>query len=101
MFLGGEHGRLICCSASGIEAGYGSVQVLWGAALSVREGETVVLLGANGAGKTTLIKVLMGLLVGVARRAALRRRRHHPPAHRPPRARRHRLHVGDSAVSRV
>jgi branched-chain amino acid transport system ATP-binding protein len=47
---------------SGLEGGYGRVQVLWGAQLNVREGETVVLLGANGAGKTTLLKVLMGLL---------------------------------------
>src|SRR5487761_2170924 len=48
--------------ATGLEGGYGRVQVLWGTALSVREGETGVLLGANGAGKTTLIKVLMGLI---------------------------------------
>ena len=48
--------------ASGLESGYGRVQVLWGAQLAVCEGETVVLLGANGAGKTTLLKVLMGLL---------------------------------------
>jgi branched-chain amino acid transport system ATP-binding protein len=45
-----------------VEAGYGRVQVLWGASLAVREGETVVLLGANGAGKTTLLRVVMGLL---------------------------------------
>ena len=49
-------------SASGLEAGYGRVQVLWGAGLSVHARETVVLLGTNGAGKTTLLKVLMGLL---------------------------------------
>ena len=48
--------------AEGIEAGYGKVQVLWGAGLDVRERESVVLLGANGAGKTTLLKVLVGLL---------------------------------------
>src|SRR5512143_540217 len=48
--------------ARGLESGYGRVQVLWGTELAVREGETVVLLGANGAGKTTLLKVLMGLL---------------------------------------
>ena len=47
---------------SGLESGYGRVQVLWGAGLDVHEGETVVLLGANGAGKTTLLKVLMGLI---------------------------------------
>jgi branched-chain amino acid transport system ATP-binding protein len=48
--------------ASGIETGYGKVQVLWGAALDVKARESVVLLGANGAGKTTLLKVLLGLL---------------------------------------
>ncbi len=48
--------------ARGIESGYGKVQVLWGAGLSVNAGESVVLLGANGAGKTTLLKVLVGLL---------------------------------------
>ena len=48
--------------AAGIEAGYGKVQVLWGAGLTLGDGETVVLLGPNGAGKTTLLKVLMGLL---------------------------------------
>ncbi len=47
---------------AGIEAGYGKIQVLWGAELSVRERETVVLLGANGSGKTTLLKVLIGLV---------------------------------------
>ncbi len=48
--------------ATGIEAGYGRVQVLWGAGLDVRPRESVVLLGANGAGKTTLLKVMVGLL---------------------------------------
>ncbi len=48
--------------ASGIETGYGKVQVLWGAGLSVDEQQSVVLLGANGAGKTTLLKVLLGLM---------------------------------------
>jgi len=48
--------------ATGITAGYGKLQVLWGAGLDVTERETVVLLGANGAGKTTLLKVLLGLM---------------------------------------
>ena len=48
--------------ASGLEAGYGRVQVLWGVDLAVRDRETVVLLGANGAGKTTLLKTLLGLV---------------------------------------
>ncbi len=49
-------------AARGIEAGYGQVQVLWGAGLEVRPRESVVLLGANGAGKTTLLKVIVGLV---------------------------------------
>ena len=48
--------------ADALEGGYGRVQVLWGAGLSVHARESVVLLGANGAGKTTLLKVVMGLL---------------------------------------
>jgi branched-chain amino acid transport system ATP-binding protein len=48
--------------ASGVDAGYGSMQVLWGVDLDVRAGETVLLLGANGAGKTTFLKSLVGLI---------------------------------------
>jgi branched-chain amino acid transport system ATP-binding protein len=48
--------------ASEIDAGYGRVQVLWGAGLTVGSGQTVVLLGVNGAGKTTLLKTIMGLI---------------------------------------
>ncbi len=48
--------------ARAIEAGYGQVQVLWGAGIDVRPRESVVLLGANGAGKTTLLKVIVGLV---------------------------------------
>ncbi|WP_428541561.1 ABC transporter ATP-binding protein [Rhodopila sp.] len=48
--------------AADIEAGYGRVQVLWGAGLQVQQNQSVVLLGANGAGKTTLLKVIVGLL---------------------------------------
>lgn len=47
---------------SGVAAGYRRMQVLWGVDLSIREHESVVLLGANGAGKTTLLKVLIGLV---------------------------------------
>src|SRR5260221_10097687 len=47
---------------SGLDAGYGDVQVLFGAALSVQKGEVVALLGSNGAGKTTLIRTVTGLI---------------------------------------
>jgi branched-chain amino acid transport system ATP-binding protein len=48
--------------ARDLVSGYNKVQVLWGAGLTVRGGESVVLLGVNGAGKTTLLKVLLGLM---------------------------------------
>jgi len=48
--------------AAGVDAGYGTMQVLWGVDLDVRSGETVLLLGANGAGKTTFLKALVGLI---------------------------------------
>jgi branched-chain amino acid transport system ATP-binding protein len=48
--------------SSGVNAGYGTMQVLWGVDLDVRPGETVLLLGANGAGKTTFLKTLVGLI---------------------------------------
>jgi branched-chain amino acid transport system ATP-binding protein len=56
--------------AAGIDAGYGTMQVLWGVDLDVRAGETVLLLGANGAGKTTFLKSLVGLID--ARHGAIR-----------------------------
>src|SRR6201981_2949282 len=48
--------------AKGVNAGYGTMQVLWDVDLDVRAGETVLLLGANGAGKTTFLKSLVGLI---------------------------------------
>ncbi len=45
-----------------IDVSYGDVQVLYGLALSVHEGEIVALLGANGAGKTTALRAVAGLL---------------------------------------
>ncbi len=56
---------------SDLEAGYGRVQVLWGVHLEVRDGETVVLLGANGAGKTTTLKAIIGLVAASGGRILL------------------------------
>ncbi len=47
---------------SGLEAGYGRVQVLWGIDLDVREREVVALVGSNGAGKTTLLRAISGMI---------------------------------------
>lgn len=48
---------------SGIDVGYGDVQVLTGVSFEVNEGEIVTIVGANGAGKSTIIRTISGLLV--------------------------------------
>ncbi len=45
-----------------VSSGYGEVQILWGASLSLQEGQLTSLVGANGAGKTTMLRTVMGLL---------------------------------------
>lgn len=45
-----------------VSSGYGEVQILWGASLSLEEGQLTSLVGANGSGKTTLLRTAMGLL---------------------------------------
>lgn len=47
---------------SGLRAGYGQAQVLFGVDFAVAEGEVVTLLGRNGMGRSTAIKCLFGLL---------------------------------------
>jgi branched-chain amino acid transport system ATP-binding protein len=51
---------------SGLEAGYGEAQVLFGVDLTVGAGEVVSLMGRNGMGKTTTVRALMGLLPATA-----------------------------------
>jgi branched-chain amino acid transport system ATP-binding protein len=45
-----------------IESGYGKVQILNGANLTVDQDQIVALLGGNGTGKSTLLKTISGLL---------------------------------------
>ena len=47
---------------SGVEAAYGSSQVLFGIDLAVRAGELVTIVGRNGMGKTTTVRCITGLL---------------------------------------
>lgn len=48
--------------ADNIDAGYGGRQILFGASVSVADGQTVALIGPNGAGKSTMIKVVAGII---------------------------------------
>ncbi|MEM9465131.1 MAG: ABC transporter ATP-binding protein [Actinomycetota bacterium] len=47
---------------SGLQAGYGVIQVLHGIDFHVDDGEVVVILGANGAGKTTTLRAICGMI---------------------------------------
>ena len=44
-----------------LSAGYGEARVLSGISLSLKDGQSLALLGRNGTGKTTLINSLIGL----------------------------------------
>jgi branched-chain amino acid transport system ATP-binding protein len=45
-----------------IDVFYGDVQVIFGLALTIEEGEVVSIIGGNGAGKSTLLRTLSGLM---------------------------------------
>ena len=47
--------------AAGLEAAYGTSQVLFGVDLELQRGDVATLLGRNGMGKTTTIRALLGL----------------------------------------
>ncbi|NGM22782.1 ABC transporter ATP-binding protein [Roseomonas stagni] len=47
---------------SGLKAGYGPAEVLFGVDLTLMRGEVAALMGRNGAGKSTTMKAIMGLL---------------------------------------
>ena len=49
-------------TVSGVDAAYGAVRALQGVSISVKDGETVALLGTNGNGKSTLMKCVMGIV---------------------------------------
>ncbi|HUH85731.1 MAG TPA: ABC transporter ATP-binding protein [Stellaceae bacterium] len=56
---------------TGLEAGYGEVQVLWGISLAVSRGRLTTLVGANGAGKTTTLRAVVGSIAPWAGRVVL------------------------------
>jgi branched-chain amino acid transport system ATP-binding protein len=45
-----------------VTSGYGEVQILWGANLTLEAGKLTSLVGTNGAGKTTMLRTVMGLI---------------------------------------
>lgn len=51
---------------SGLQAGYGTLPVLFDVNMIIRPGEAVTLLGRNGMGKTTTVRCIVGWLRGTA-----------------------------------
>lgn len=51
---------------SGLESGYGDIQVLWGVDITVNSGDIACLVGSNGAGKTTLMRTISGICQATA-----------------------------------
>lgn len=49
-------------SATGLSAGYGTLRVLDGLDVEIRDREIVALVGPNGAGKSTLLRALSSLI---------------------------------------
>jgi branched-chain amino acid transport system ATP-binding protein len=59
MLAGKEHVPII--EASELHTYYGGSHILHGISLTIRQGETISLMGRNGMGKTTLLRSLLGL----------------------------------------
>ncbi len=45
-----------------VNSGYGELQILWDASMSLEPGQLTTLVGSNGSGKTTLLRTIMGQL---------------------------------------
>ena len=50
----------------GLNAGYGSVNILWDISFTLEDGEIVAILGSNGAGKTTMVRAITGTVLYAA-----------------------------------
>lgn len=50
----------------GLNAGYGSIKIIWDEAFEIKDGEIVAILGSNGAGKTTTVRAITGLIKPVS-----------------------------------
>ena len=58
----GSNSQQAILTVSGLTAGYGDVQVLWGVDVVVPKEAIVSIVGPNGSGKTTLLLAISGLV---------------------------------------
>ena len=58
-------------AATDLQVFYGPSHILRGVSLTMRQGETVALMGRNGMGKSTLIRTIMGLVPAAEGRVIL------------------------------
>ena len=49
-------------TVDGLDAGYGSVQILHQVSMTARTGEVTCIFGPNGCGKSTLLKAMVGVI---------------------------------------
>lgn len=61
VYLGTKR-RAQVLKVEGLNAGYGSVNILWDIGFEVKDGEIVAILGSNGAGKTTMVRTITGMV---------------------------------------
>ena len=66
---------------AGLQAAYGTSQILFDVSFDISAGEAVTLLGRNGMGKTTTVKAILGLVPPAAGEVSFEGR---PVAGRPP-----------------
>ena len=55
-------GEGILLEVTGLNAGYGGIEVIRDVNINVRRGEVVACIGANGAGKTTTLRAISGVI---------------------------------------
>jgi branched-chain amino acid transport system ATP-binding protein len=61
-YLGRRRTMSALLSVTGLHAGYGNAEVLFGIDLDLPQGQVTTLMGRNGMGKSTTVRCLMGLL---------------------------------------
>lgn len=60
MVANSDHGEIL--KVDSLDLGYGALQVVFNASISVKRGELVGLVGGNGSGKSTILRAISGMI---------------------------------------